>query len=836
MKRGWILLALLVPLTMNAAFVPLDNGAEQADVVRYTVDRNSDGFVVEVFFPGYSIDALEKDGKTFKQVTINGCGLKGVLGKPYLPFKGIMVEIPAGQEVTISDIQFEQDEHPLTSHILPMQPPQPDVGKSGGKDKFVFDEDAYASNQLFPEKCVEITRTGFIRGRRVVFLEISPFQYNPQKKILFTTPKMKISLKITGKIDELTMESRQRLASDGFERILSGMLANYEPVMPMREKSGKEGADYLIITADQFADELASFAAWKTRKGYNTVIATLTDVGGSTSSDILSYLENAYDNWTPAPTYVLLVGDVGLLPSVTVSPDAYGYSFPSDLSYSLLDGGDYFPDIFLGRLSVQTESECTNVISKIMTYDRTPDIANWYNNALIAAYLQDYDNYDCYADRWFFETGTHVMDYLDNTIGMGIYTAMCTDNSSCNPYYFRSDSYPHRPAHPSQVPAEYSNLFTTSSQATNDVTSAINAGVGLVQHRDHGGETGWGDPPYSVSNVNALTNGIKTPVVFSINCLTGAFDYSSNCFAEAFQKHSNGGAVGIVAATRVSYSGYNDLLCHGTYTCFWPDYDSSHSGNMYSNSFIVCEALAYAKYYMYMYEGDSSATLYSSRLFHWFGDPEMMLRTDTPQTPGATLPVLVPVGTTQLTIPVSNEGALVAVSQNGLLLGSAYVSGGQVIISLSSQVQAGSPITIVITGYNLDPLEQDVPTGVPSCGVMDFDAEVYACNDVMTVSLFDSDLNANGSQIETVDIWVYSTTDSTGETITLTETGVDTAIFEGVVHGTSGSPGVGEVQLTHGDTIYAEYYDADCSGSPQTVTETAEADCQGPVISGVSIS
>ena len=41
-----------------------------------------------------------------------------------------------------------------------------------------------------------------------------------------------------------------------------------------------------------------------------------------------------------------------------------------------------------------------------------------------------------------------------------------------------------------------------------------NQGRFLVFHRDHGDITLWGDPYYTVSNINGLTNGDLLPVVF----------------------------------------------------------------------------------------------------------------------------------------------------------------------------------------------------------------------------------------------------------------------------------------------------------------------------------
>ena len=70
-----------------------------------------------------------------------------------------------------------------------------------------------------------------------------------------------------------------------------------------------------------------------------------------------------------------------------------------------------------------------------------------------------------------------------------------------------------------------------------DIIDAIETGIFILNHRDHGFEDGWGDPYFESSHVEELKNGDLTPVVFSINCLTGKFD-NYECFCETFIRKS----------------------------------------------------------------------------------------------------------------------------------------------------------------------------------------------------------------------------------------------------------------------------------------------------------
>lgn len=122
-----------------------------------------------------------------------------------------------------------------------------------------------------------------------------------------------------------------------------------------------------------------------------------------------------------------------------------------------------------------------------------------------------------------------------------------------------------------------------------------------------------------------------------------------------------------------------------------------------------------------------------------------------------------------------------------------------------------------------------------SKGLVSLDEDIYTIPAIAKVSVIDSDLDINPGAPDSTAVKMTSTTESAPETITLTETGASTKTFTGSINLAIGSPASdGVLQVSHGDTITATYYDADDgSGSPTTVTDTATIDAQGPVISAV---
>jgi hypothetical protein len=82
-----------------------------------------------------------------------------------------------------------------------------------------------------------------------------------------------------------------------------------------------------------------------------------------------------------------------------------------------------------------------------------------------------------------------------------------------------------------------------------------------------------------------------------------------------------------------------------------------------------------------------------------FGDPSLLIRTDVPTPMQVNHPPSVPVGITQIIVNVNADSAMVALSQNGVLLDAAIAISGQVSLSFSPVVSTDS-ILVTVTGFN----------------------------------------------------------------------------------------------------------------------------------------
>ena len=82
-------------------------------------------------------------------------------------------------------------------------------------------------------------------------------------------------------------------------------------------------------------------------------------------------------------------------------------------------------------------------------------------------------------------------------------------------------------------------LHQGAGASATSISNTINEGVGIINYCNHGSETGWGVAGYSTSHVNALVNDYQWPVVWSVACLCGKFNYggaNGECFAEAWMR------------------------------------------------------------------------------------------------------------------------------------------------------------------------------------------------------------------------------------------------------------------------------------------------------------
>ena len=692
-----------------------DNPADAAsDFVNVDVAvSTTEEVVVEYGIPGMRVAELPEGGDIYDIINISDSGYTSEIGKPQLPAVRRYVAVPEGSAVKVEIV--DSDYRDIEGYsVYPVQEPMPDL-EDIAEPSFEIDTDLYQTDAFYPSEIVKTEGPVVIRGVSTVILEICPVQFNPVKQTARMYSYMKVKLSFEG---GKRSSARKRLRSPSFDRILNRLLLNPQNVFSGKETRAaySNGDSLLIVTHPNFLDAANTLKSWKIRKGIHTQVRT-TGETGNTASAIQAYVKNAYDTWNPPPTYLLLIGDAEFVPCHYQTTHSYHRTpIGTDLYYATVDGSDYFPDISIGRLSVDTSDQADKRVNDIIGYEKNPVTdSSFYEKAAICAYFQHKGG--GYAERRFAQTSEDLAIFLSDQGYLGKY-------SVDRIYYTKSNVYPKfwsiryfggGPAGNTgnPIPAYLEKPGFAWGGDRTDIENAVNSGRFLVTHRDHGAEWGWGDPYYRTGHVQALTNGDKLPVVWSINCMTGWFDNETDAdstgtssdavhFSEAWERNPNGGAVGVIAATRVSYSNHNDRLVWGWTDAIWQNFISySPSGTAFDDPVYEMGAvLNYGKYYYATTCGDNDYRKMEFEMFHWFGDPTMQIWTDVPQNLTVSHSSTLSAGAKSLDVTVSQADALICVSKEDEILSREISVAGTTTLSWSAPLEQGDTIYINVTKHN----------------------------------------------------------------------------------------------------------------------------------------
>ena len=655
----------------------------------------------------FTLEDSNHDGIEGKSIILNGIFLPNKAGMPDLPVISRYVAIPRGANVVLN-VKNQETETVTGVELMPAPALPLDNDKT--PMQYIRNEEVYSTDAFYPAEPIISSAPMKIRDVDVAIVSVTPFQYNPVTKELIVTRHLDLEVVFEGGDGNFGGDPRYR--NPAWDHIIRDMVIN-EDILPdadyqsfIREAVARRdtGCEYLIITPDnpdfiQLADSIKLF---RNQQGILTDVKTVTECGGNTQTAIRNYIRNAYNNWDIPVAAVLLLGDHnadGTQGVVSYSMNNHPHSgynpYISDNKYGDING-DHLPDIVLGRITGRNYEELYHMINKDLQAERNPSTnPHFYDKPITAMGFQ--------LERWFqlcseivngfweYELGKHpvrVNAIYEGTPGSRWSTYENT-NSVVN--YFGPNGLGY-------IPQNMSHLTDWDGNG-NDINEAVNAGAFMLQHRDHGAEELWGEPSYSISNIKRLVNPDLT-FVMSNNCLTGRFNYSGadGCFAEAFHRHQYG-ALGIIAATQVSYSFVNDVYVWGAYDNMWPEFMPTF-GTQHPVDFILpAYGNASGKYFLqqsnWTDDGVKEITYY---LFHHHGDVYMNLYTEMPQNLDVTMIPVVVGGDTQFQI-TATEGATICLTNNGNIVGIATATGQQQTITVTPQ-NAGDELLLTVTKQN----------------------------------------------------------------------------------------------------------------------------------------
>lgn len=620
------------------------------DAPQRTLQRTDDGITVAYTFAGNAPSACN-DGDGGCVWRIEGFGLRDAPGGYATPFRVDAFAVPEGCTAVVETVDsafVDYDCRLAPARRIPEKGTAAEgVVKEGGQNA--------SQGGFYPRKvAVAAWRGSVYRGREICNVVVNPVQYDAAAN------KARAYSKITYKV---------RFVPKAGARAMAGAPATKPVILPadnmlgnitMNGASAKAGdmavkatgvaagddtRDYLIISVDKYAEAVDRFAEWKELLGFRVHKV----LKGSWNSDaVKAEVEKAYAE-NPALYYLLIVGDHDDVPGQYMEHHADDGDFSvhyTDLYYGCMDGeGDETPDIYRGRLSVSSPEEAATVVDKIIGYEKTPPTdAGFYERGVNCADYLDNDNgvADDYEDRRYVQTAEEIRAYM---LGQGKdVERVYSTNYEITPKYWNRNYF----SFGEPIPEDMLKPAFAWDGNEGDIRRAINSGVFYVLHRDHGLVDCWENPYFSVKHVDMLQNGDLLPVVFCVNCDNGAFQ--ADCLAERFLRKQGGGAVAVIAASDISYSGYNDALACGLFDAIWPVPGlrpkfpgvNSLGGETPAPTYELGQILDQAQVRVSETFGssdpsvssneknDSFCRIVTKEIYHCFGDPSMQIRTEMP--------------------------------------------------------------------------------------------------------------------------------------------------------------------------------------------------------------
>lgn len=488
--------------------------------------------------PAMTVETMTVDGQVYSQLRMADFAPQAPAGEPSLPVYSRTIEIPVCSQVRVEVVSAQVNTVSAASLGVTglWAPQQPSRSKSDTSSAvWVRSMERYATDAFCGGPVVQVHRLGVSRDRHLAVVSYSPVRYNPVTGMVELYSQVEVVLHYDGADISATRELRRRYYSEAFAPQTDLLVT-----LPMSKLDYASSAPvrYLIVSHSSFRDYLDDFVNWKRRKGFLTdiVYTDYLDVG-TTTTTIAAFIKSQYTNATeenPAPTYVLLVGDVEQIPAFAAN-NQLDNDHITDLYYATWTDGDYLPDCYYGRFSAQNVEQLIPQIEKTLLYEQYNFADPTYLSKAILVAGVDRGSSSDNAYRY----GDPAMDYAAKEY------CKAANGYSSVVYYKNNTSF---------TPTGVTVTGSSNSSATETALRALyNEGAGWVNYTAHGSEESWATPSLQISHVNQMSNSGKPMFMIGNCCLTNHFN-TVNCFGEALlRRGNNAGAVAYIGGSNSTY-------------------------------------------------------------------------------------------------------------------------------------------------------------------------------------------------------------------------------------------------------------------------------------------
>ncbi|GEM_PF-2142113 len=589
-------------------------------------------------------------------------------------------------------------------------------------------------NRNYPQNLFEEVFSTNVEGVSLALVKVNPIQYNPIEDKLTEYKRIEFEFDFVG-------GSGFNMPDGQYRDIINNTVINPQISATPETFLQRERGEILIVSNNRFStgadSPVARLALWKRQMGFDVTVETRSSW---TSSEVQAFIAGRASN---PPDYIILFGDNQWVESKQMGN--YNPNWPS-APYYYSDAQYYFDESSVSnklplsataRIPVDTVLEANNVVDKIISMEKQPPTSDlYYKNILTGALFQDEttDNMifgnsqiDGYEDLAFTRTIWEIGQYLTTYHGKQVDRLYRKQADTAIPRYWNNSMLHFGEALPSDLLDPSFNWLASGA----DSVASLNNGRMFGIYRGHGSSS---EAPtkFSITDVSDLNNSGVLPVLFFINCLSGAFcDYTgtsiSSISTELIKKQGSG-AVGVLAATRESLSGSNDAFAKSLINAMWPnpgvpatfrhiiDYDlvsaNANPKPMNKIGYVILQGHIQSKQ-----TWDGTRMSYDDgcplQVYHYYGDPSMDMNLELPASISAAMPDTVDVKARNYSVYWSSltEGVVTLSIGDNVVSTSEITSQGTAVLLLpSGLIPSGTttPATVTVTSKNCRPLIKNI--------------------------------------------------------------------------------------------------------------------------------
>ena len=632
-------------------------------------------------FSTITADDVETKGGQFSQLSLPNTVIGGNEGDPQIPVVNELIAIPVGANPTIRVTSYSATDYKLNDlGVKTLVPRQPSLRKDKKPEDvpFVMNQAAYQSSRgLRGEPTAIVEVMGTMRGVQLGKMTIEPVSYNPVSNTIRVFNDIEVEVSFDGADAKATEDLLVKTYSPYFD-IVYKQLFNGKAVLDAYSAHPdlyNTPVKMLVVATSAYQNSTAfqNWLTWKKQKGIYVDIYTVTS--STASSTIRTEIQSRYN--ANHPTFLVIVGDETVVKAYKTNWSCnsnYGNCI-NDMEYASVDS-DVYHDMYMSRMSVSSTTELSNLVNKILTYEKyTMSDPTYLNNTLLVA------GWDA---SWTNRVGKPTIQYANNN-------------------YYNS-------AHGIN-PTVYITTGSGQTAAWNNINN-----VGFVNYTAHGDIQELADPEFTNTNANSMTNNGKYLWIVANCCLTANWGNSTYkpCLGETMIRAANKGAFGYIGSIPESYW-YEDYyfgVGAFSYVAQTVQTPSSTTTGMYDavfddNGFNTLNSVPYignvAVTYAHAAGYTSSVTdEYYWRAYQCLGDGSVMPYLNNPAANSVSHASTINIGATTFQVR-AHAGSYVAITKNNEILGVAQAdASGVANVSISGLTSAGD-VMIVVTRNQRQP-------------------------------------------------------------------------------------------------------------------------------------